>query len=372
MILPIALVDKWPGEEYQKHHATIESALKHNVADALCLTKDVEMLKRIQKNWIPADSVCAFPGQKLETAEQVKIRHSDLQSQNRELSNCIIEKDKKLQRCIKQSDYAAMIMAAYNNSMFVAKDLFFDAADEICQRPILVRGISSGKIIKEVANRDQDFYFIETGYLGNYRCDNNLSGRKIYHRIVKNNMQHCDRIMDVPDDRYQQLVSFNPAMQYQGWKNTGSKILVVLPTDKPFQYYHDSRQKWIKYVEQTIRQHSDREIVWREKTSRSTRSNSTIYDALDDDIYCLVTYNSIAAVEAVQYGIPAFALAPTAARTVCSSDLTQIEDPIRMPEDIIYKWLCSIAYGQFNLSEMLTGRAWELVLENETRPTFNY
>jgi hypothetical protein len=65
---------------------------------------------------------------------------------------------------------------------------------------VLIRGISSGKIADQVTKRGQDYYFIETGYLGNYRSDNNQTGRKIYHRIVKNAMQH-NTIMDVSDDR---------------------------------------------------------------------------------------------------------------------------------------------------------------------------
>jgi hypothetical protein len=56
---------------------------------------------------------------------------------------------------------------------------------------------------------------------------------------------------------------------------------------------------------------------------------------------------------------------------VCGKDLAQIENPIMPDEDKIYKWLCSIAYSQFSLDEILTGRAWELVLENEQRTTID-
>lgn len=366
MIIPNALVERWPGEEYQKQHTTIESALKHNVSDCLRLYHDVQILKEMESTWE------ATPEEIISKEGRYNIKRLGDQSLFRRATSHIVEKVDRLTRCMKNSDYPAMIMAAYPDSQFFDKSRFKLEADLICQRPVLLRGISNGKVGKEVRRRGQDYYFIETGYLGNYPCENNRTGRKIYHRIVKNDMQHCSRIMDVPDDRYQDLVKFNPEMRYKGWKETGSKILVVLPTEKPFQYYGEDRDRWIDKVERTIRRHSDREIVWREKAGRGERTNDTIYSALKEDIYCLVTYNSIAAVEAIQYGIPAFALAPTAAAMVCSDDLTKIESPVKPPEDVIYKWLSSIAYSQFSLDEIISGQAWQMVLDNDARPTFNY
>jgi hypothetical protein len=178
--------------------------------------------------------------------------------------------------------------------------------------------------------------------------------------------------MDVPSDRWDQLVDFNPDLKYNGWKRTGSKVLVVLSSDKPFQYYGHNREAWLRKVVRTLRKHTDREIVFREKATRGERTNDTIYDALDDDIYALVTYNSIAAVEAIQYGIPAFALAPTAADPVGNKDLKNIEKPNMPDEDIIQKWLHNIAYSQFSLDEIITGQAWRMVLENAERPTLSY
>ena len=238
--------------------------------------------------------------------------------------------------------------------------------------PILIRGISTGDYAKYAQKNGRDYYFMETGYLGNYRSPNNLTGRKIYHRIEKNNMQQS-RIMDVPDDRWNKLCEFNSELKYNGWKkNPGSKILLIMSTDKPFDFYGDNRQQWIKNTVATIKAHTDREIVVREKAGRGERTNDSIYDALDDDVWALVTYNSIAAVEAIQFGIPAFSMAPTAASVVSSTDLTQIENPPKPNEELIQRWLWSIAYGQFSLSELITGEAWKLVLENEQRPTLDY
>jgi hypothetical protein len=367
MILPVALVDRWPANEYKQQHTTIESALKHSVSDLLKLRNEVKILKQIEKDW----GLCPIPDEMLTKDIRNFVKRNGGDKLTEEFIQYIINQDAEFDRCLKFSDYPAMVMASYPESRFIAKDRFWAEAGDIIKNPVLIRGISSGKIGKFVQEHGQDYYFIETGYLGNYRCDNNLTGRKVYHRIVKNAMQHST-IMDVPDDRWKALVDFNPKLRYNGWRRTGSKILVVLPTEKPFQYYGHDRTTWIQQVEKTIKKYSDKEIVWREKASRGVRTNETIYDALDDDVYALVTYNSIATVEAIQHGIPAFGLAPTAADPVCSNDLTQIENPVMPDENIVYKWLSSIAYSQFSLDEILTGQAWQMVLENAQRPTIDY
>jgi len=363
MILPVALVERWPNENYQVQHRTIESALKHNVSDALILQTQLKKLRTIEKTF--------FEINESEEAANAKLyfKRQKEESVDRRFAQYIISLNEKLDRCLKFNDYAAMIMAAYPESVFLDKSRYWTEHEKI-SGPLLLRGISNGKIADHAQSQGRDYYFIETGYLGNYRCENNRTGRKVFHRIVKNAMQH-NSIMDVPDDRWRKLVKFNPNLQYKGWKRTGSKILLVLSTEKPFQYYGHDRDQWIQQTIATLKQHTDREIVIREKAGRNERTNNTIYDALDDDIYALVTYNSIAAVEAIQYGIPAFALAPTAAAPVCDNDLANIENPLMLDEDIIYKWLCSVAYSQFSLSELLLGQAWKMVLENNDRPTIN-
>ena len=350
MTLPLAIVERWPMDEYQRQHPdNIVDALKHSVRDALALHYELENLKS-------------------------QIRDSESKEDKRWNKTLVLEireKEERLFRLIKFSDYSALIMAAYPESTFISGYDYKRSRDDILD-PILVRGIKSGEHIKHATETGRDFYFIETGYLGNYPSKNNSTGRKVYHRIEKNSMQQT-RILDVPDDRWKELCKFNPALEYKGWrKNQGSKILLIMSTDKPFQFYGQSRQEWIDTTISTLKQHSDREIVIREKAGRGERTNDTIYNAIDQDIFAVVTYNSIAAVEAIQSGVPAFSCAPTAASTVSTSDLTRIENPVKPSEDVIYKWLSSIAYGQFSLNEMLTGKAWQLVQENDSISTFNY
>jgi hypothetical protein len=361
MNLPIALVERWPGEEYRQQHQSMISALKHNVSDALKLYNDIQILSEIEATWESPD---------ISTKEgKYNLKRMGDMALHRRVIQHIVDKKERYERLIKFSDYPAMIMAAYPNAEFVPYE-DFNRIKHDTQGSILVRGIASGKIIDWMRQQHRDYYFIETGYLGNYPSPNNRTGRKIYHRIVKNSMQH-EKIMSVPDDRWKKLVSWNSFLNYNGWRRPGSRILIVAPSEKPCKYYGIEKQQWIDNTISELKKYTDRPIIVREKAPRAERTNDTIYKSFDQDIFCVVTYNSIAAVEALAYGIPAIALAPTAASIVCDNDLSKIESPTRYSEDLIQSWLNHIAYCQFSLDEMISGQAWELVKENEQRHTID-
>lgn len=343
--LPIALVERPPLDEYVNQHNSLVSALKHSVSDALYIYRELEKLR-----------------------PQITGGEGKIERQrDKKLKPLIVEKEERLFRLMKFSDYSAMIMAAWPESKFMTYDDWFEHRDQITD-PVLIRGISKGKIIHWCEENNRDFYFVETGYLGNYPSANNRTGRKVFHRIVYNNMQHT-KIWNVPGDRLKALVQFQPELQYRGWRKPGRNILLVLNTEKPFKFYGIDRQQWIDQTIATIKAHTDRPIIIREKGGRQERTSddNTIYDAFNQDIHAVVCFNSIAAVEAVAAGIPAFALAPTAADPVVSKDLTQIENPYKPSTSLIAQWMRSLAYGQFSLDEIITGRAWELVQENLNR-----
>jgi hypothetical protein len=90
-----------------------------------------------------------------------------------------------------------------------------------------------------------------------------------------------------------------------------------------------------------------------------------LQDALNDDIFALVTFNSVAAVESVFHGIPVFTLASSnAAAPVGLRDLSQIENPYYADADKLYAWACHLSYGQFHVNEMKTGKVWEILNES--------
>jgi len=233
---------------------------------------------------------------------------------------------------------------------------FSDSTD-----PIVIRGILKKKIIQQCWQTGRDFYFIDTGYFGNQKGPLNPMGWKYWHRIVKNDLQHGSEIIKRPDDRFRKL-----AVPIHNWKKGGSKILIAKPDDKPMKFYGLDLEEWLENTINTIKQHTDRPIVVRERVkSRIDRVvTNTLKEALDDDVHALVTFNSNSATEAVMYGYPAFTMSPThAAGPVTSNELSRIENPYYPDKDKVHAWACHLAYGQFHNNELKDGSAFRILNE---------
>ena len=231
-----------------------------------------------------------------------------------------------------------------------------DFEHENKKAPILIRSLAKRKLIWKCLENKRDFYYMDSGYVGNYKGPVNPMGWKLYHRIVKNDLQH-NEIIERPSDRWEQL-----GIKIEKRKKHGENILLVMPSEKPCKYYGIDAEKWKQETIEQIKMHTDRPIVVREKQPRHVRLQNTIYQELDN-AYALVTYQSIAAVESVLYGVPAFTLAPTAADPVANKYLYNLEKPERYDKDYIYSWACHLAYGQFHINEMKNGTAHKFIME---------
>jgi hypothetical protein len=234
-----------------------------------------------------------------------------------------------------------------------------DPADIL--KPLVVRGVIKKQHVDNCVAINRDFYYIDTGYVGNFPSLGNPGGKKIWHRVVKNENQHCE-IRDVPSDRWESLVKQDPRLAWKGWKNYNKKILLVLPNPKACRYYGLDYDTWVSETTEKIKRYSDLPIEIRVKGARSERNlGYTIYDAFDSGVYATVAMNSIAALESVLYGIPAFVSVPCAASPLASDDLSQLSNLYRPSEDLIKKQSYNIAYGQFTQAEILDGTAWKLL-----------
>ena len=92
--------------------------------------------------------------------------------------------------------------------------------------PIVIRSMAKRKLIDRCYRDNIDFYYMDSGYFGNYPGPTNPNGWKLYHRIVKNDVQH-NEIIDRPDDRWRKLdLKLYP-------RKEGKHILLVVPSEKP-------------------------------------------------------------------------------------------------------------------------------------------
>jgi hypothetical protein len=89
--------------------------------------------------------------------------------------------------------------------------------------------------------------------------------------------------------------------------------------------------------------------------------------ALSRDVHCLVTYNSIAAVEALILGKPVFTMGPNAAAPLANTDLSKINSPMMPTKSAVRQLCCNLAYGQFTPREMVNGTAWRILNEFHNR-----
>jgi hypothetical protein len=230
-------------------------------------------------------------------------------------------------------------------------------------KPLVVRGVTSKSEILDCQQFQRDFYYIDTGYVGNFPSPGNTSGKKLWHRVVKNNLQHITPIA-VSSDRWKELLKQDPKLNWSGWKNYNQKILLVLPNPKACRYYDIDCDQWIAETTEKIKTYSNLPIEVRVKGSRSERNHGySIYSAFETGVYATVSFNSIASLESVLYGIPAFVSVPCVASTLASSDLSTLKNPFKPTKENITKMCNTIAYGQYTQEELLNGTAWKIINE---------
>lgn len=247
-----------------------------------------------------------------------------------------------------QDEYINMMAKGAGGKITNTDDFVYESS----QSPIVLRGILKHKIMQRCWQDGRDFYYVDTGYFGN-----NRPGKKVWHRIVRNDLQH-DAIVERPSDRWQRFgIKLQP-------RRHGRRIIVALPDEKPCRFYGIDRDQWINQTVAAIKAHTDRPIVLRERAPN--RLDRVVTDPLrkmlEDDVHALVTFNSVAAIESILAGVPAFVLAPThAASPVANRDLAQIESPHWADSDKLHAWCCHLAYGQFHVSELKSGQAYRML-----------
>lgn len=220
--------------------------------------------------------------------------------------------------------------------------------------PLVIRGLGGGsrKAIQHCFETKREFYAIDTGYFGNEG-----SKAKVWHRVTKNALQNTLTPVERPGDRL------------LNWKykkiTSGKKILLVPPSEKVMMVFgQPSPEEWVANVSKELKKYTDRPIEIRLKPNRTDRiADQSLEAAMAKDVYCIITYNSIAALEALNFGKPAIALGPNCATALCNTKLSDIENLNKPTSDEMYVLMTHLSYAQFNREEMMNGYAWRIVNE---------
>lgn len=223
---------------------------------------------------------------------------------------------------------------------FVYPENYKDADD------IFIRNIIHNEnIITDRIKNNRPFWFVDSGYTNFIH-----GGNKRFHRVMRNDIHHTQTNKTFPADRLSKFDSFP-----RPWRTDGDTILVIEPSKWQCQLYDINITNWRKEVKFELAKHTDRKVVWREKTgTRKTRGNLYL-DLLDDpSIYCVVHYNSNAGTEAVWAGVPIITLGQHITEAVGRTELKDVERLYRGP---IGNWLCQLSYSQFTFGELVNGTA---------------
>lgn len=165
-----------------------------------------------------------------------------------------------------------------------------------------------------------------------------------FYRWHLNSFQ-MQSIRNVPDDRWKALRT-----EVKPWAKGGRHIVIAAPTF-PYSAFHGT-ERWTDVTVDALARITDRPLIIRAKESKQPLAEQL------QGAHALVSHGSNAATEAVILGCPVFVHPDSAAALVGHTDLKHIETPVypdRQP------WLNSLAYSQFNETELVDGTLWRLI-----------
>lgn len=220
--------------------------------------------------------------------------------------------------------------------------------------PVMIRGMTFRQATIACMEQGRTFYYIDNGYFGNART-------KHWFRVIKNHVHDVRPIIARPFDRLDKFLKTHASIPFKPY-TPGRKIVIAPPSPKSLTIWNMDHQQWIDETVAEIKKHTDRPIEVRIKRDRSDRLvNDTMEECMSNDVHCLVTFNSVAAVEACMLGKPVFTLGPNAAHWVGNHNLSLIESPKMPTNDERLAWLAHLSYSQFNYEEITNGYAWSII-----------
>lgn len=188
----------------------------------------------------------------------------------------------------------------------------------------------------------KDFYYVDYGYIRKSKINNEL-----YYRICKNSRFHCFFQEKIKSDRFEEL-----GIEINYKKNQGQKIVLFEPSPYVCMINGLNQLQWTDHIKEQIRKYTKRDIIITRKSSSNT-------DDPFKDMYVLVHYASMGAIEALIKNIPIITLGDFFLEKIYNNKIENIESLslCKNREKILY----NLAYNQYNLKEIRSGKAKEIL-----------
>jgi hypothetical protein len=230
----------------------------------------------------------------------------------------------------------------------------YEARDDINERDpgrLFIRHTVNNESLLQTRMAEQlPFVFMDNGYT------NFLESGKRWFRLCNNHIHHLEFRKGLDPKRRK----FFPQLP-EPWRLGGHDVIVVEPSAIQCRLFGIDPVQWRQWVEAEIKFNLTeyKRIVFREKVDKKIRQNFFKF-LQDEDVYCVINYNSNAAVEAVWAGVPVITLGDHITNHISVRSVNQINNLMR-PD--IERWLRYVSYCQYTMEEIANGTARRIMEE---------
>ena len=169
-----------------------------------------------------------------------------------------------------------------------------------------------------------------------------------------------------PSDRWDEQ-----DIQLKPWRDRGNHI-VFAGSSLKYHKFHDLKHPtdYARKIIKQIRKATGRSVVYRPKPSwhqavpiehaRFSKSPENITRALRG-AHALVTHGSNACYEAILEGIPCVILGDGIAKSISSTSIADLNNPLMVNNKTRKRWASNLAYCQWTVAEFADGSAWQVI-----------